>query len=274
MTAELGSRSELRRQLAVELCTREDALQLLLSAHAAGDLETALTLRSTALSLHSLKGTLALLGLTGPAAHLAELPRAMREANDAPDAFWRDYAAWMSRFFEQCRRALDEDVDFVELAELKNQVCKSLGDMNHRAPARRASSELTLDLMSASAGRRVLVIDDSAVVRAVVSARLGDRGYPVRSATSLAEAQSICRTFSPEIIVCDIQIPGMTGEEICEHLKSQLQERVCVIFYSSLSEQELAERAARGGADDHACKLAGFDALLAAMDRVIDERTP
>jgi signal transduction histidine kinase/DNA-binding response OmpR family regulator len=66
---------------------------------------------------------------------------------------------------------------------------------------------------------RVLVVDDQKVSRATVAAILGSAGYAVESASSGPEGIERARAAGPDVIVLDVQMPGMDGFEVVERLK-------------------------------------------------------
>jgi signal transduction histidine kinase/DNA-binding response OmpR family regulator len=66
---------------------------------------------------------------------------------------------------------------------------------------------------------RVLVVDDQKVSRATVAAILGSAGYAVESASSGPEGIERARAACPDVIVLDVQMPGMDGFEVVERLK-------------------------------------------------------
>jgi signal transduction histidine kinase/AmiR/NasT family two-component response regulator len=66
---------------------------------------------------------------------------------------------------------------------------------------------------------RVLVVDDQRVSRATVAAILGSAGHAVESAASGPEGIELARAAIPDVIVLDVQMPGMDGFEVVERLK-------------------------------------------------------
>jgi two-component system, OmpR family, response regulator MprA len=66
---------------------------------------------------------------------------------------------------------------------------------------------------------RVLVVDDDANVRDVVAGTLGLEGYRVATADSGATALPFVAAEPPQIIVLDMQMPGLSGWDLAEALK-------------------------------------------------------
>ena len=69
--------------------------------------------------------------------------------------------------------------------------------------------------------KRILVADDEAHIRHVVSLKLANAGYEVITATDGEEALELCASESPDLIITDYQMPVMTGLELCRELRSR-----------------------------------------------------
>ncbi len=67
--------------------------------------------------------------------------------------------------------------------------------------------------------RRALVVDDEAHITHVVTLKLRNAGFEVLTAGDGEEAYEIACANIPDIIVTDLQMPYMTGLELCEKLK-------------------------------------------------------
>jgi two-component system chemotaxis response regulator CheY len=65
-----------------------------------------------------------------------------------------------------------------------------------------------------------LVVDDSMLIRYTVSRYLQQRGFTVESATNGAEALEILARLQPDLIVTDMQMPKMSGNELIAAVKS------------------------------------------------------
>jgi CheY-like chemotaxis protein len=65
-----------------------------------------------------------------------------------------------------------------------------------------------------------LVVDDSMLIRYTVSRYLQQRGFTVESATNGAEALEVLARLQPDLIVTDMQMPKMSGNELIAAVKS------------------------------------------------------
>ncbi|HLV87097.1 MAG TPA: response regulator [Candidatus Sulfotelmatobacter sp.] len=66
-----------------------------------------------------------------------------------------------------------------------------------------------------------LVVDDSMLMRYTVCRFLEEHGYAVESASNGAEALELLENLSPELIVTDLQMPKMSGEELISAVKGK-----------------------------------------------------
>jgi len=67
--------------------------------------------------------------------------------------------------------------------------------------------------------RRVLVIEDDAQVRALLAAILESEDYEVRGATGGVEGLTLADTDPPDVVLLDLQMPGMNGHDVCRVLR-------------------------------------------------------
>jgi two-component system, sensor histidine kinase and response regulator len=83
----------------------------------------------------------------------------------------------------------------------------------------------------------ILIVDDTLDNLRLLSAMLAEQGYEVRSVTNGSTALMGIRAQPPDVILLDINMPGMNGYEVCQQLKANPQTReIPVIFISALNE--------------------------------------
>ena len=112
---------------------------------------------------------------------------------------------------------------------------------------------------------RILIIDDSALILASTRAALEGAGYEVATAETVEAFERERRRLQPDLILVDVQMPEAFGDDVVMTLREVYGERARVLLLSSLSPEELAERAARSGADGWITKGSGLTALVAKI---------
>ncbi|MBX3229268.1 MAG: response regulator transcription factor [Labilithrix sp.] len=119
--------------------------------------------------------------------------------------------------------------------------------------------------------RRILLIDDSALVLDFTRAVLERAGYEVATATTVAAFEAERRRAAPDLIIVDVQMPEVFGDDLASALRGAYKVSSPILLLSSLDEEELARRAAEAEVDGWVTKKAGPDALLAKVKSVLGE---
>lgn len=118
---------------------------------------------------------------------------------------------------------------------------------------------------------KILVIDDEAILREDITELLKDHGYDSRSAPSGQAGLKIADEFLPDVILCDLTMPGMDGIEVLDNVRIRLPETefIVVTAYGSM---ETAIEAFRKGACDYILKPVNFETLLFKISRLEKQR--
>jgi two-component system chemotaxis response regulator CheY len=115
---------------------------------------------------------------------------------------------------------------------------------------------------------RILVIDDSALVRRQVGKALSTAGFAIDEATDGMDAlEKLAGNPDTRLIVCDVNMPRMNGIEFLEQLNAQ-GSRIAVVMLTSEGQPELVERAKALGAKGWLVKPFKPDLLVAAARKL------
>jgi CheY-like chemotaxis protein len=114
--------------------------------------------------------------------------------------------------------------------------------------------------------KSILVIDDNDEVRAVVTAVLRNFGFPVREATSGEEAIQMILTDKPDLIISDVQMPGMDGHHLLTAIRDlQATAAIPFILMTGSGSRDDFRRGMASGADDYLYKPFTPDELIEAV---------
>lgn len=114
---------------------------------------------------------------------------------------------------------------------------------------------------------KVLVADDDADLRDLISFTLAQAGYLVLKAGDGPTAVQLFERESPDLVVLDINMPGMSGFQVCEAIRRR--SRVPVMMLTVRGEEEDLVRALGLGADDYLNKPFSPRTLLARIKALL-----
>ncbi len=129
-------------------------------------------------------------------------------------------------------------------------------------------------LRSPAARRRILVVDDSISIQEAVRAALAkEPGLEVEVAGDLEAAEASLARGLPDMVLCDVVLPGRPGYDLCQALKERPATRgLPVVLLSSPFEPFDAERARQAGADAVLGKPFSAEELRARVRTSLAER--
>src|SRR6266516_182177 len=99
---------------------------------------------------------------------------------------------------------------------------------------------------------RVLVVDDEEQIRRAVRRALTSRDYIVESAADGEEALAVARTFDPDLVVLDLNMPVLDGFSVTRQLRTWSSVPILVLSVREDEEDKVA--ALDLGADDYLTK--------------------
>jgi DNA-binding NtrC family response regulator len=123
---------------------------------------------------------------------------------------------------------------------------------------------------TASRGR-ILIVDDDPTIPEILGAALEPRGFEVVGCGSAQEALTRLSESEFDAIATDLNMPGMTGLELCARVVADSPD-VPVIVLTAYGSLDAAIGAIRAGAYDFLVKPPEVDALAVALDRAIQHR--
>ena len=109
--------------------------------------------------------------------------------------------------------------------------------------------------------RRILVIDDSADSADSLGMLLTMMGHQVRTSLSGEDALEVAGRFRPELVMCDIGMPGMSGFEVARRLRFELGNDALLVALTGYGSDEDRARTRAAGFDIHLVKPVDVGAL-------------
>ena len=112
----------------------------------------------------------------------------------------------------------------------------------------------------------ILIVDDDKVVQKIVKRSLEGEGITVRSALNGQDGLAEVNNSTPDIILLDVEMPGLSGYEVCHQLRENPRTSdVPVVFISSHSSLRERMQGYEAGADDYLVKPFDPEHLMAKI---------
>jgi len=114
--------------------------------------------------------------------------------------------------------------------------------------------------------KKILLVDDDESIQLLYQEELREAGYQVIAALNGEEALNLFRTNPPDLVILDIQMPGLNGIEVLRQMK-MIDAGIPVIICSAYHEyqQDLGAWAS----DEYVVKSSDISDLMAAISRFI-----
>lgn len=122
---------------------------------------------------------------------------------------------------------------------------------------------------------KILIVDDEAPIRQMVRFALTRSGYTCLEAADTGEAQSRIINDTPDLLLLDWMLPGMSGIEYARTLRREkLTQNLPIILLTARTEEEDKVRGLDSGADDYITKPFSTRELLARIHALLRRSAP
>jgi DNA-binding response OmpR family regulator len=117
--------------------------------------------------------------------------------------------------------------------------------------------------------KKILIVDDEPDILAVTVTRLETSGYEVLMAKDGEEALKLLKKSKPDLILLDLLLPKMQGDELCKKLKSDVKFKHMPIILFTASIIRVPAKVEEMGADDYILKPFEPEELLFKIKKFI-----
>ena len=123
--------------------------------------------------------------------------------------------------------------------------------------------------------RKVLVVDDDPQIRKILTRMLAPATYEIRSADDGFAALQTVREWSPDLVILDIMMPGMSGIEVCRQIREEKPgQDLQILMLSAKDSQADRRRALEYGANDYVSKPFHIASLGRKIQYMFEKEPP
>jgi two-component system, OmpR family, KDP operon response regulator KdpE len=121
-------------------------------------------------------------------------------------------------------------------------------------------------------GETILVIDDEPQIRRVMRSTLSTHGYLITEAKTGEEGVESARKERPDLVLLDMNMPGMGGLEACKEIRRSSEAPIIMLTVRNAERDKVM--ALDAGADDYVVKPFGIEELLARIRSALRRYAP
>jgi two-component system KDP operon response regulator KdpE len=121
-------------------------------------------------------------------------------------------------------------------------------------------------------GATILVVDDEPQIRRVMRSTLSTHGYVITEAKTGEEALESVRKERPDLVLLDVNMPGMGGIEACREIRRSSDAPIIMLTVRNAERDKVL--ALDAGADDYVVKPFGIEELLARIRAALRRYSP
>jgi len=118
---------------------------------------------------------------------------------------------------------------------------------------------------------KILLVDDEAAIRGILSRGLGVRGYVCDEAENGEQALTKLETQPTDLVIMDINMPGKPGNEVLPDITRKFPE-TAVIMASGVYDNKVIAKCIQDGAQDYISKPFRFEQVLSSVNGTLDKR--
>ena len=124
-------------------------------------------------------------------------------------------------------------------------------------------------------GKHVLLVEDAPIVLRLLEQALGKEGYSVIPATDGVEAVKEARQSRPDLVILDLNIPKISGFEVCRILKSEPGlKQVPIVVLTSMDQESNRTKLLALGIQAYITKPFNLQELLKTVGRLTNGKSP
>ena len=117
----------------------------------------------------------------------------------------------------------------------------------------------------------LLIVDDEAGIRNLLSRKLSQQGYQCKEAATAEKALDVLAANPIDLVILDIRLPDKLGTELLPEIKAAYPGSA-VVMATAVSKVDIATKCLKQGADDYICKPFNLEEVVLSVQRALEGR--
>ena len=118
---------------------------------------------------------------------------------------------------------------------------------------------------------KIWIADDDEAIRVVLEESLSSNGYNTTSFSSADELVKSLKDTQPDLIITDVQMPGMLGYDLLKHINNNYED-LPVIIMTAFADMQAAVESFGGGAFEYMPKPFDLEDAIKIIERALEEK--
>ena len=118
---------------------------------------------------------------------------------------------------------------------------------------------------------KILTIDDQQLILLSLEKRLSELGYEVQTASGGQEGMRIFDSFSPDLVLVDINMPGISGLKVIQYIRNEKKSQVPILVMSGNTQDKVIVEGFKLGITDYLKKPMSLEEIQVRIRRVIGD---
>ncbi|MCE2614010.1 response regulator [Flavobacteriaceae bacterium D16] len=118
---------------------------------------------------------------------------------------------------------------------------------------------------------KILAIDDQQLILLSLEKRLSESGYQVRTASGGQQGIEAFRSFKPDLVLLDINMPGISGLKVIQHIRNERNSEVPIMVMSGNTQDEIIAEGFKLGITDYLKKPMSLDEIQIRIQKTIGD---
>ena len=118
--------------------------------------------------------------------------------------------------------------------------------------------------------KKILIVNDQPDLLRITTFRIQKMGYDVIIASDAVQALEMIKSHIPDLVLLDINMPNLSGPEVCKNMKAQENLKKIPVILFTASSTNIEEKVKEAGAQDYLIKPFDLEVLAKKIQKLIE----